>query len=104
MAARGASMQDRVQVYRAVVIAVLPLIGFTAAPAVGEALRTCSDVHAYCMKLCAAAQPKPPPEWTCEANRCFGFAECLTTGQYKIGTQFGHRTSSKSSYGPYEKK
>jgi hypothetical protein len=69
-----------------------------------ENLVTCSDVHAYCMRLCSNARIQPPAGWTCEANRCFGLQECLTTGHYKIGTQYGHPKSARDSYGPYEKK
>jgi hypothetical protein len=67
-------------------------------------LQTCSDVHAYCLSLCAKAPVAPPPTWVCEVDRCFGLQECLSTGQYRIGTQYGHRPSNRTSYGPYEKK
>ena len=79
-------------------------IGVLPAAAQQPSLQTCSDVHAYCLSLCAKATVTPPPTWTCEVDRCYGLQECLSTGQYRIGTQFGHRPSSRTSYGPYEKK
>ena len=69
-----------------------------------EPMQNCSDAHAYCMRLCRGATPPPPQGWTCEVDRCFGLQECLTTGHYRIGTQFGHRPSNRTTYGPYEKK
>lgn len=66
--------------------------------------KSCSEVHAYCMQLCGNGTPPPPPTWTCEANRCVGLAECVSTGFYKMGTQFGHRPPSRTSWGPFEKK
>ncbi len=74
------------------------------AAATAEAIQTCSDAHAYCMRLCNGATTTPPPDWTCEKDRCFGLQECLNTGNYRIGTQYGHRPSSRTVYGPYEKK
>ena len=69
-----------------------------------ETMQTCSDAHAYCMRLCTNATLPPPPGWTCEVERCFGLPECLSTGHYRIGTQYGHRPSNRTTYGPYEKK
>ncbi len=83
---------------------VLGWLGVQSARAQSPALQTCSDVHAYCLSLCAKATVTPPPTWKCEVDRCFGLQECLSTGQYRIGTQFGHRPSNRTSYGPYEKK
>ena len=88
---------------------LLAAIAMTAAhhptqTAQAQALQTCSDVQAYCMQLCQNSKTPTPPEWTCEANRCYGLRECLTTGHYKIGTQYGHPKSTRESYGPYEKK
>ena len=69
-----------------------------------QALRTCSEVHAYCLKLCSNGTPPPPPEWTCEANRCVGLQECMNTGQYRMGTQFGHHPPRRTLWGPFERK
>ena len=80
-------------------------VGLLSGPASAQqAIRTCSEAQAYCMKLCAAAEPTPPRDWKCEEKRCFGLGECLSTGNYKIGTQFGHHDPSKTSFGPYEKR
>ena len=85
-------------------VAVIAFVGSQRARAQQAPLQTCSDVHAYCLSLCAKATVTPPPTWVCEVDRCFGLQECLSTGQYRIGTQFGHRPSARTSYGPYEKK
>ncbi len=69
-----------------------------------ETIQTCTEAHAYCMRLCNGATTTPPPDWTCEEKRCFGLQECLNTGYYRIGTQYGHRPSNRTTYGPYEKK
>ena len=66
--------------------------------------QTCTEVQTYCMKLCSTAEPPAPATWSCEANRCSGLAECLNTGTYRIGTQYGHRPPNRTTYGPYEKK
>ena len=69
-----------------------------------EEQQTCSEAHAYCMRLCDGSTTPSPPGWTCEANRCVGLQECLSTGIYRIGTQFGHHPPRRTTYGPYEKK
>lgn len=67
-------------------------------------LQTCTQVHSYCLNLCANGTPTPPPTWTCDANRCIGLQECLTTGEYRMGTQFGHHPPARSIWGPFQKK
>ena len=69
-----------------------------------EQLQTCTEVQAYCMRLCNGSTTPAPATWSCEANRCSGLAECLSTGTYRIGTQYGHRPPSRTTFGPYEKK
>ena len=69
-----------------------------------EAIKSCSEAQAYCMRLCTNAEPIPPADWKCEEKRCVGLGECLGTGIYKIGTQFGHHPPNKTSFGPYEKR
>ena len=90
--------------WSAIALIVGAFCGANQTRAQQPALQTCSDVHAYCLSLCARATVTPPPTWTCEANRCFGLQECLTSGHYRIGTQYGHRPSARDSYGPYEKR
>lgn len=84
----------------------LVIVLMASGPALGQQpdLQTCTEVHTYCLKLCGNGQPTPPPTWTCEANRCTGLAECLATGQYKMGTQFGHHAPNRTSWGPFQKK
>ena len=67
-------------------------------------LKTGSEVHAYCLRLCTTATPPPPADWKCEANRCVGLQECLNTGQYRMGAQFGHHAPRRTLWGPFEKK
>lgn len=67
-------------------------------------LETCSEVHAYCLQLCGNGVPTPPVDWKCEVNRCIGLEECLRTGSYRMGTQFGHRAPRRTEWGPFEKK
>lgn len=66
--------------------------------------QTCTEAHAYCMQLCTNADTPPPAGWSCEADRCFGLKECLESGTYRIGTQFGHRPPRRTTFGPYERK
>ena len=82
----------------------LPLAVPGAVLAQAETQQTCSEAHAYCMRLCTGSTTPAPSGWTCEANRCFGLQECLSTGTYRIGTQYGHHTPRRTTYGPYEKK
>ena len=97
------SVRALVSVTLAATVAVTAVHHLTQ-QAQAQTLQTCSDVHAYCMQLCQKSATAPPPEWTCEVNRCYGLKECLVTGHYKIGTQYGHPKSTRESYGPYDKK
>lgn len=88
----------------AAVIAGLFAVSGPAGAQQPDKLETCSEVHAYCMQLCGHGVPTPPADWKCEANRCNGLQECLATGIYKMGTQYGHRPPRRTDWGPFQKK
>ena len=94
----------RARLAAAAIVAVAQLGLPAGAEAQVETQQTCSEAHAYCMRLCNGSTTPAPPGWTCEAERCVGLPECLTTGFYRIGTQYGHHAPRRTSYGPYEKK
>ncbi len=80
------------------------LVATGAVKAQQPTFETCSEVQAYCMQLCANGVPTPPADWKCEVNRCFGLQECLATGIYKMGTQYGHRPPRRTEWGPFQKR
>ena len=97
-------MSVRTAILRRSLVGAGLAFSLTASAQSQDNLQTCTDVQTYCMRLCAAAVPPPPPDWTCAVNRCAGLTECLTSGHYRMGTQYGHHTPRRTTWGPFEKK